>query len=212
MIDTSKIYTSNNCGKFKINNYHSCNNIIIEFIATKYTVKTNSDKVITGKIKDPLHPYRYDIGFVGIGKHTPSLKGKTSKAYRAWSNMLTRCYRGSYAEKNPTYKDCTVCDEWHDFQNFASWFNGNYTEGLHLDKDIKTEGNKVYSPLTCLFVSPADNAIKANAKVASLLSPDGIVVEFYNISEFCRVNGLDKSSVGKVLSGKRVSCKGWFKV
>ncbi|ALY07069.1 hypothetical protein VmeM32_00078 [Vibrio phage vB_VmeM-32] len=76
--------------------------------------------------------------------------------------MLGRCYDSKIQEKQPTYIDCSVCDEWHYFQNFATWYYDNYpkdgiSEKYQLDKDLKVNGNKIYSPETCLFVSHAVN-------------------------------------------------------
>lgn len=73
--------------------------------------------------------------------------------YRKWDNMLTRSYCPKYKESNPTYKDCTVCNEWLLFSDFRKWMIGQDWEGNHLDKDILFEGNKIYSPDTCIFVT-----------------------------------------------------------
>lgn len=73
--------------------------------------------------------------------------------YRTWKHMLMRCYSSKYQEKQPTYKDCTVSEEWLTFSAFKSWMEKQEWEGLQLDKDILFEGNKVYSANTCVFVS-----------------------------------------------------------
>ena len=48
---------------------------------------------------------------------------------------------------NKNYLDVTVCEEWHNFQNFAKWFYENYYEisgeKMRLDKDILIKGNKM---------------------------------------------------------------------
>ena len=68
-----------------------------------------------------------------------------------------------YHEKYPTYKGCSVCEEWWNFQNFAEWYEDNfYTiegEKICLDKDILVKGNKIYSPKTCTFVSNRINSL-----------------------------------------------------
>lgn len=64
---------------------------------------------------------------------------------------------------HPTYKGCTVCDEWHNFQVFAKWYDENYylldDQRTELDKDILIKGNKTYSPETCVFVPQRINGL-----------------------------------------------------
>ncbi len=67
--------------------------------------------------------------------------------------MLKRCYSETYHKQKPSYIDCYVCDEWLKLSNFKSWMQKQDWEGKQLDKDILVEGNKVYSPETCVFVS-----------------------------------------------------------
>ena len=52
----------------------------------------------------------------------------------------------------PTYKEVLVHKEWHNFQNFAEWYNNNYKENYCLDKDIICKDCKIYSSNTCAFV------------------------------------------------------------
>lgn len=73
-------------------------------------------------------------------------------SYKKWKSMLERCYSEKYHQKEPSYLKCEVCDEWKRFSNFKKWFDENYIEGYHLDKDILGNGSKVYSPETCCFV------------------------------------------------------------
>ena len=77
--------------------------------------------------------------------------------------MLERCYSEKYQEKNATYKDCEVCEEWHNFQNFAKWYENNYYEikgeKMCLDKDILVKHNKIYSPENCIFVPEKINSL-----------------------------------------------------
>lgn len=87
--------------------------------------------------------------------------------YVRWKCMLQRCYGNQ--KLNPTYVDCTVCDEWLIFSNFKSWMEGQDWEGKYLDKDILSFGNKVYSPETCVFVSNrVNNFIQERKKTNGL--------------------------------------------
>ncbi len=80
---------------------------------------------------------------------------KTTKVYNTWFNMMRRCYNPN-CEDYELYKDCTVCKSWHNFQNFAEWWESNYYEiegeRMSLDKDIIKKDNKIYSPSTCCIV------------------------------------------------------------
>ena len=72
--------------------------------------------------------------------------------YQKWSDMLKRCYSKKSLEKRPTYKGCSVCDEWKYFSKFRAWMEQQKWQGRQLDKDFLVEGGKVYSPSTCVFV------------------------------------------------------------
>jgi len=115
-----------------------------------------------GNIKNPYHPSVFGVGYFGQGKYTAKIKGKHTKAYTVWHGMIERGYCIKLKEKRPTYKNVTVCKEWHNFQNFAEWYEENWKShmtGWHLDKDILVRGNKVYSPTTCRFVPPIINTL-----------------------------------------------------
>ena len=79
--------------------------------------------------------------------------------YARWKSMLQRCYNKLCQDRHPTYRGCSVCDDWLIFSNFAAWYELNYVYGYDLDKDIKIKGNRVYSPETCLLVPRAINGL-----------------------------------------------------
>lgn len=83
--------------------------------------------------------------------------------YRAWGNMLRRCYSTEFQERNKTYKDCTVSEDWLTFSNFKNWMEAQDFEGLQLDKDILFEGSKIYSETTCVFISPMVNTFTTDS-------------------------------------------------
>ena len=109
-----------------------------------------------GEIKCPYERRYCNVGYLGEGKYRINENGKHTRVYNTWNGMLQRCYDEKCQEKHPTYKGCTVCEEWHNFQNFAKWYYENYYEvgnkRMHLDKDILCKHNKIYSPKTCVFV------------------------------------------------------------
>ena len=77
--------------------------------------------------------------------------------YRTWNNMIKRCYSTKFQERNPTYKGCSVSEEWLTFSVFKCWMECQDWEGMQLDKDLLFSGNKVYSKETCVFVTKAVN-------------------------------------------------------
>lgn len=98
-------------------------------------------------------------------------------AYRAWKNMLTRCYSPIELARHPTYIGCTVTPEWLSFSAFRSWMELQDHEGKHLDKDILSLGNKVYSPDTCIFVSPEINKFLTDSNSSRGEWPAGVYLE-----------------------------------
>lgn len=78
---------------------------------------------------------------------------KAQPVYNTWRSMLARCY-------NPNHNSFTryggsgvkVCDAWHDFQTFARWYEDNYVDGWHMDKDLLSPQAKIYSPDTCVYL------------------------------------------------------------
>ncbi len=211
MIDLDKIYTSNNSGDFKVTSYVNHKSITVEFLATGYRIVTNSSNIRKGKVKDKLRPSVFGVGFIGEGKYKPSHNGITSKEYESWCDMMRRCYDSEFHKRHPTYSECKVDPLWHNFQSFADWHKANYKDGLHLDKDIKVKGNKIYGPDFCKFVTAKENAIESSAKHFIFKSPKGEKVGIYNLTEFCNINGLTQSHMSSVSTGKRKSHQGWTK-
>lgn len=165
--------------------------------------------------------------FIGNGKYKSKIGQERTVAYERWRGMISRCTDVKYQERFPTYKGCSVCDEWRNFQNFAKWHEEHYPSdggSYHLDKDIKVAGNKVYSPTTCMYVTPSENARQAmktkkptppesrpSVKSWRFTDPNGLVVEFVNLNEFCRGKILNASHMRSVHSGKRKHHRGWRK-
>ena len=83
--------------------------------------------------------------------------------YRAWTHMLERCYSTKYQERYPTYKGCSVSDDWLIYSVFKNWMEAQNWEGKQLDKDLLFEGNKVYSAETCVFVTKTINSFTTDS-------------------------------------------------
>lgn len=79
--------------------------------------------------------------------------------YVKWFNMLNRCYSDKFKENRPSYVDCSVASEWLVFSSFKLWMESHNWKGKELDKDLLIQGNKVYSPDTCLFIDKNINLL-----------------------------------------------------
>lgn len=206
------IYDTSNFGKIEVVEYLGWDKVRVKFIETGYEATTRASHVRSGAVKDPMKRTVYGVGFIGVGVHSSGtgVGGIHSKQHVIWHNMFKRCYGGDY----PSYSDCTVCDEWHNFQVFAEWYNNNLPldgNKYDLDKDIKVKGNRVYHPDFCLFVSPFINKASAHAKTCYMTSPSGEDIEIYNARKFCRENNLNYSNFNSVSLGNRSKSQGWTK-
>lgn len=84
--------------------------------------------------------------------------------YSKWQGMLKRAYYQPYKDKNPTYEGVTVCDEWLVFTAFKAWMINQDWKGKELDKDVLAQGNKIYSPNACVFVSRDVNCLLVSSE------------------------------------------------
>ena len=94
--------------------------------------------------------------------------------YRTWVDMLERCYSAKLQERRPTYVGCSVSEEWLTFSNFRRWMEKQDFEGMHLDKDLLFEGNKVYSAETCVFVTSMVNTFTTDCGASRGEWPIGV--------------------------------------
>ena len=144
--------------------YRNTMDIDVYFPQYNWTAKgTRYEHFKKGNIKCPYEKRTYNVGYLGEGKYKVLENGKNTRVYDTWHDMLKRCCDPKYHEKYPTYKDCEVYEEWHNFQNFAKWCDENFyevnNEKMNLDKDILVKHNKIYSPDTCIFVPQAINKL-----------------------------------------------------
>ena len=155
----------NNFGsKIIIEKYESARDIDVYFPEYNWTCyHTKYLDFKRGSIACPYEPKTLGIGYIGEGLYKSKENKVETKQYRAWYHMLRRCYDTKYKEKHLTYENCSVCEEWLNFQNFAKWFDDNYyeilEEEMNLDKDILVKGNKEYGPNTCVFVPEKINIL-----------------------------------------------------
>ena len=106
-------------------------------------------------INDVNEPVSYYVAQEGVAVR------KKCPYYEDWRRILRYCFNNKWHKKSPTYKGCTVCNEWKYFSNFVKWVDSQPNKdwvNCSLDKDILVSGNKVYSPETCAYVSAKVNS------------------------------------------------------
>lgn len=135
--------------------YRGAYNIRVKFLDKHGAVGTfNSSNLRRGVFKNPFYPSAFGKGYLGSGRHETSFDGKKSATYVKWISMLARCYAPKTNGANSSYENCSVCDEWLNYQNFAEWYEGNKPNAfcVELDKDLLNRGNKIYSPENCQLI------------------------------------------------------------
>lgn len=93
-----------------------------------------------------------------------------SRIYSIWSNMKARCE----CVTNNAYhlygkRGIKVCDEWHDFNNFAKWaIENGYGKNLTIDR-IDNDGN--YCPDNCRWATAKEQG--NNTRTCKMITYNG---------------------------------------
>lgn len=168
----------NKCGEIMtIVKYNKAIDIWVEFEGG-HRVHTQYSNFKSGYVKNPYNKSVYGIGYIGEGDYKVSSNEILTPHYDVWSSMIQRCYNKNTQEKHASYIGCTVCDEWHNYQNFAKWYDENFYSipncKMQIDKDILFKGNKIYSPTTCVFVPSQINAVFTKREISRGELPIGV--------------------------------------
>lgn len=125
-----------------------------------------------------------------VYKNSRLPNGKTTRLYKCWQDMKSRCYNGN----NKNYiqyggRGIIVCEQWeHDYQKFRAWAVENgYKENLTLDR-VNFNGN--YEPTNCRWVSIKSQ--QHNKRNNRFIEFKG---EIKTLSEWCEKLNLNKSSI-----------------
>ena len=98
---------------------------------------------------------KYGVG-VFINYPIPGIVNrKQTPTYQRWSSMMRRACSNVFKEKNVCYSECSICEEWLEYQKFAEWESRQKMKdgvSYHIDKDILNKGNKHYSPENCRLI------------------------------------------------------------
>lgn len=150
-------------GDYVIVNYKNSSDVTVQFDKTGYKTNIIYASCLVNEVKDPLTPTVFGIGFLGIGR-VKTTGGVGRRLSGVWTQMLTRCYAED-SDHYPYYggDGVTVCEEWHNFQNFAEWYLGqfNFNPAFQVDKDLRVAGSRVYSPDTSSLVPSQVNSVLA---------------------------------------------------
>ena len=151
-----KIFETLNFGKLEVIEYRNAKDVTVKFTETGFVTKAEASQIRNGQVRDWTLPTVFGVGFHG-GRTL--VKGSLDEAlYKVWFQMLRRCYDlkvREYSNRNNTYVDCRVSEDFLHFENFKAWAEtqqGVLHKGFSLDKDILLKGNKTYSKDTCCFV------------------------------------------------------------
>lgn len=182
-ITIGSVWKSKKHGEFEVVDYKGYNNIKVRFTKTGFQTVTKGCQVRTGHVKDKLSPSVFGVGFIGDGKFSAKDNDRQTDAYKAWKTIFKVCYSSKLTNKVNPYVNCTVCDEWHNFQNFAKWYDENYPKDggkYTIDKNIKSLGSKVYCPEHCIFVTSSIYRFAIRIEKTKGQLPVGVSIESRN--------------------------------
>lgn len=178
----------------KIIEYNNCNSLIIEYQDEyKYTREIQYVQFRLGTAKNPYAKSILGIGYLGVGRYKAKENKKQTHAYNVWYKMLKRCYINDGFDSS--YNDVKVCDEWHNFQTFAKWFEDNNIDGYGLDKDLIGNNARLYSPETCILLPKRINSfLSAGIYYNNTTGYAGVYMRGNKVSYHC--NGYDFDNPG----------------
>ena len=190
-----KVCKSKSSGDFKILKYNDSRNVEIQFLKTQFQTVARLGDIRNGEVKDRLSPSVFGVGIVGT-KYPIRVSGVLTKEYMLWQNMLKRCYSDSHKKQHPTYEGCEVSDKFKYYEYFYDWCHkqiGFGNEGWHLDKDLLTKGNKVYSENVCVFIPAEINTLLIKCTASR---GDHLIGVFWNKRDKVFVAQVSKNKTG----------------
>jgi hypothetical protein len=130
-----------------------------------------------GNFRYPYHRTVAGVGYYGVGPYVAKSGGdRHTEEYENWNSMMKRCYSSS--KHMVSYHDKSVCEEWHNFQNFAEWATKQigFNKGFQLDKDLIVKGNLVYGPDACSYLPREINSFIKRKRLNNL--PLGVDIAY----------------------------------
>ena len=131
---------------------------LIRDLGTRFPLETSKRKIRYGLYECPFCGNEFEAltGDIKRGKQkscgclTKTHGLRKHRLYSTWNNMMRRCNnirRKDY--KNYGGRGISVCERWHNIENFIEDMYPSFEEGLTLDR-INVEGN--YEPDNCRWI------------------------------------------------------------
>lgn len=155
------------------------NEAVLKFLNTGNLTCIQPYKIKTKMIKDRSAPLLFNVANVGNVLTT----GENNFYYRLWIDILKRCYDKTGNKDYISYKNVFVSDEWLTFENFLNDIKAlkNHDAKLkynkvkwHIDKDILSGDNKVYSKYTCCWIPREINFFFTNKRENNTSGFEGV--------------------------------------
>lgn len=172
-------YTTYQNYEVEIIEYFGARNCTIRFNDERGTTRKNVaiKELKSGSVKNLFHRDVIGVGYIGEGEFTARVNGEMTKCYNTWVNMLSRCYNVDN-NRNDSYSDVNVCEDWLCFQNFAKWFYSEYDpiimKNWHLDKDLLCYTCREYSANNCCLIPNKLNVLFKDSNQSTTDLPRGV--------------------------------------
>lgn len=166
-------------GVMEIVSYRGFSDCEILFHETNNVIKSSYRAFSEVTATDPKQQLVFGVGKSYSEIYSIRSGGKKTPQYVAWENMIMRCYYDK-ASRYPAYggKGVKVSEDWLIYENFAKWFDDNYVEGYHLDKDLLGDGS-LYSKENCCYIPQKLNGLfvitKKNVGKLNNHLPTGVI-------------------------------------
>ena len=129
-----------------------------------YLLEVDISAIRRGNVKNPFSKTVAGVGCYGVHK-----KNYDGKIKDVWHSMIYRCY--SNDDIYSSYKNTTVCEDWHNCATFCEWYENNYPYHIkdikfQIDKDLLqlNKKEKIYSQETCIFLPHKINSFFTNVQ------------------------------------------------